>query len=50
LGKVLLEGSADLVTRSLEDPVLSPQVSLRVPIGAKLLLRFIPAIITDSRA
>jgi hypothetical protein len=48
LRDALVEGSADLVTRALERQMVSPQMSLLVPRGTELLLRFIPAIIAGS--
>ena len=50
LRDTLLEGSGELVTRSLEGQVLSPQMSLFSSRGAELLLRFVPAIIAGSGA
>jgi hypothetical protein len=49
LRDALVEGSADLLTRSLERQMVSPQMSLLVPRGTQLLLRFLPAIIAGSR-
>ena len=49
LHDALVESSADLVTRTLEHQVVSLQMALLVPRGTQLLLRFVPAIIADSR-